>query len=85
MENINSVLSSIIKVQKASSEHAVNSLLSAGWILLNVHTEDYGHPVERHQTTWYSLGWSKDNGEIIDPIEEEQQQKADYYNQFIVK
>ncbi|OMC63269.1 hypothetical protein BK125_31035 [Paenibacillus odorifer] len=42
----------------------VNTYISEGWILLNIHTTDSGHPVERDQHTVFTLGWDSDKGEV---------------------
>jgi len=73
-------LKDIIKVHQEHDANETNKFLELGWILLNVHTTDYGHPVERHQNTIFTLGWSKNNGETKYP-----EVKADKYdlNQFV--
>lgn len=35
-----------------------------GWILLSAHITDYGHPIERHQNTIFSMGWPKSLGVV---------------------
>ncbi len=48
------------EVAETNDSKVANKYLKLGWTLLNTHTDDYGHPVERRQWTVYSLGWTKD-------------------------
>ncbi|MEK3910248.1 hypothetical protein NSU08_02935 [Paenibacillus sp. FSL H7-0331] len=63
----------IVEIHQEVSPKEVNRYLALGWILLNVHTTDYGHPVERHQNTEFTLGWNKENGEVQKPQKEKSQ------------
>lgn len=44
-----------------------NAYITEGWVLLNIHTTDYGHPVERRQNTVFTLGWNGEKGEVKVP------------------
>lgn len=67
MEETRLNLQNVIEVFQDGNIEKVNQYLSLGWVLLNVHTTDYGHPVERHQSTQFSLGWYKENGQVQKP------------------
>jgi hypothetical protein len=42
----------------------VNALLARGWILLNIRTNDYGHPTERYTVLFYTLGNTDPSADI---------------------
>lgn len=60
-------LKDIIEVFQETDIEMVNKYLNLGWTLLSLHTTDYGHPVERHQNTVFTLGWNKINGDSQKP------------------
>ncbi|GGH46378.1 hypothetical protein GCM10008014_09010 [Paenibacillus silvae] len=60
-------LEKIVSLTEIESVEKANMYLSEGWILLNIHTTDYGHPVERHQSTVFTLGWNSEKGEVRVP------------------
>lgn len=60
-------LENIVEIYQDNKVEEVNRYLALGWTLLNVHTTDYGHPVERHQSTEFTVGWNKDKGGVQKP------------------
>lgn len=64
MKKDNRDLERIVSLFETPSVEKANEYISEGWILLNIHTTDYGHPVERHQNTVFTLGWNNENGEV---------------------
>lgn len=56
-------LTSVTELKQCESVESANDYLKLGWILISTHLTDYGHPVERHQNTVYSLGWQKSLGD----------------------
>ncbi|EHS58309.1 hypothetical protein AV545_04070 [Paenibacillus jamilae] len=67
MEKDNRDLEKIISLFETQSVEKANEYISEGWVLLNIHTTDYGHPVERHQNTVFTLGWNGEKGEVKVP------------------
>ena len=63
-------LESIVEVFQDTKVEKINEYLQLGWTLLNLHTTDYGHPVERHQSTVFTMGWKKEQGEVRHPRSE---------------
>ncbi|MEC0181723.1 hypothetical protein P4H61_09435 [Paenibacillus peoriae] len=64
MEKDNRGLEKIASLYQTQSVEVANKYIGEGWILLNIHTTDYGHPVERHQETVFTLGWNSEKGEV---------------------
>ncbi|MEK4006402.1 hypothetical protein [Paenibacillus sp. FSL H3-0333] len=64
MEKDNRNLEKIISLFETTFVEKANDYIGEGWVLLNIHTTDYGHPVERHQSTVFTLGWNGENGEV---------------------
>lgn len=54
-------LESVHELYQTSIVNEANRYLKEGWILISVHLTDYGHPVERHQNTVFTLGWKGEN------------------------
>lgn len=64
MEKDNKALEKIAHLHQTQFFKEANTYISEGWILLNIHTTDSGHPVERDQHTVFTLGWNSDKGEV---------------------
>lgn len=54
----------IIKIKRIFAEEQANIYLDAGWVLLNVESSQ---SMEHNWTTYFVLGWSKNNGQIVEP------------------
>lgn len=67
MEINNRDFEKITRLYQTQYFKEANTYLSEGWILLNIHTTDSGHPVERDQYTVFTLGWDSEKGEVRMP------------------
>lgn len=67
MKSSNYSLGDIAEIRELSDFEHVNAYLTAGWRLIATHTTDFGHPVERHQKTMYSLAWIRESGTALHP------------------
>lgn len=67
MEKDNKALERIVQLYQTPYFKEANIYISEGWILLNIHTTDSGHPVERDQYTVFTLGWDSEKGEVKMP------------------
>lgn len=67
IEPIKEDLHAIIEIKEVKDYKKANEYLNLGWQLINLYTDDYGHPKNVHQWTVYCLGWKKDNGEVVHP------------------
>ncbi|TDL70957.1 hypothetical protein E2R58_15135 [Paenibacillus amylolyticus] len=67
MEINNRDFKKIARLYQTQYFKEANTYLSEGWILLNIHTTDSGHPVERDQYTVFTLGWDSEKGEVRMP------------------
>jgi len=71
MESDRQLLANIIEVRHLDNPDEVNLMLKAGWIILTT------NPVGKQRKIFYSLGWDKNKGEVIDAIEVSRKQKQE--------
>ena len=73
-------LSKIKKIKCVTDTEKINLMLNSGWVIIETTKDDYGHPVERHETVYFFLGHEDPNAEIPLTEREKSDRDSPYYN-----
>ena len=73
-------LNKIKKVECVADTKKVNLMLNSGWVIIETTKDDYGHPVERHETLYFYLGHEDANAEV--PLTEREIERQQYQKRY---